>query len=49
MPEQYSIQTSTTNTCINYLVLLGNNKEREGKQKVSVDFLLILACSFSMC
>lgn len=50
--ERYArsiIQTSTINTCINYLVLLGNNKKREGKEKVSVYFLLILPCSFGMC
>lgn len=43
-----SIQTSTVNTYLNYLVLL-DNKYREGKQKVSVYFLTILACSFCMC
>lgn len=43
------IQTSTVITCLNYLVLLDNNKYREGKQKVSVYFLTILACSFCMC
>lgn len=42
------IQTSTVNTYLNYLVLL-DNKYREGKQKVSVYFLTILACSFCMC
>lgn len=47
--EECSIQISPQNTCINYLVLLGNNKKRSGMQKVSVYFLLILACSFSMC
>jgi len=46
MQEECGIQTSTINTCFNYLVLLGNNKKREGKQKsfslLFIDFSLLI-------
>lgn len=46
MQGECGIQTSSINTCINCLVLLGNNKKSEEKHKVSVYFLLILGFSF---